>query len=1771
MSIESGDGYTVAATSADKTSVAVNSLAPIVFIRDAKSATRTITEGEQVRFLLVTNGRSRNQLDVNVVWSQSGDFINGSDLNKVVSITPGRVSQRFTIDTVDDEVDEENGTITAPLATGSNYTVSDKLTSATINVLDNDGIETAPIPPVVSISAVDSETPEGRHARFEIVTDQRLISDLTIDLQIVETRGSKPSVTNNRSVTIHERGHSGLLYANLRSDGVFTNGGTISVAIVVDEDSPYTIDTSVGGSSASVNIIEEDALPYIGIRSESSTVTEGSPANFFLEALQPIYTDISVNLRVYKYEDDGVFNYFGNSDGELHTVKLAKTTDEASNPLTTTLFPVATNENDLNESNYKIKVTLMDPEAGDLYQLEVSPDNSEIVEVIDNDATPVVSISSVKSTITEGENTEFSLAMTSKSSSDVTVDVDVSQSGDFLAATPNPLTSLIVDAQALSGTYLFATVDDTIDELDGSVTIQLKAGSGYELHNTDNQATIVVQDNDVIPVVSIAAVESPITEGEDAEFTITLSAAASIDLDIAVQITQSADFLAPQPVNNVHYQFEVGTVSRTLGVATEDDDVDEADGSVNVRVMPGEGYLVEGYDHEIIGDFTGDRVVIIVQDNDETPVPTLSISSLNASVVEGSTFTFSVQSDIIPTTEFDISIGTEFSGNFFGEDTADMRSSGNLTLDDFDFSEFNGHFNISFDTVDDDVDESNGSVTYTLESSSDYHVASSPNNSATIAIQDNDEPTPVVSISRVSASVTEGSQAVFSIAVDPNPTTAFDLVISTTFTGDFFGTDTSSGTLTIEDVTASQNYNVQTVDDNLDENDGSVTFTIQDGSDYDVKNAPNNSASITIQDDDLPVVSISSKSTSVTEGSPAVFSITVNPNPSVAFDLVISTTFTGDFFGTDSTSGTLTLEDFTASQDYNVQTVGDSLDESDGSVTFTIQDGSDYDVKNAPNNSASITIQDDDLPVVPELSIVAKSARVFATEDAVFNINFSATTTIALEINITLSSDDEDVADTSMTRTVATSDLSTSADGQKYYELVIPDSDTRADGTLTAEIQTGTTYTVDSDANSASVLISDPILSLASLATSVREGNNAQFKVTADVATKIDTAIGFQVSQTGDFLASTTITPQTMTTGNTELQVDVAITNDDVKEVDGSVTLQLVAGNNYVLHETNSSATVNIADDDTPTITFDTDKAVYVQGEPITFRYFVTPRPVRNIWFYVRFKELDHDLDFPFNFNEQINADHFENYHITLPDGREYKGRTFSGGLLSSRGLGRIEVSITDYGDDGQRYRLTNNKFIFTIVRASTPQQSFSEAVNTEVLPNVIAPITQQTAEALNERVQQAFKSDDQFLFEFAGNSEITNMLQAGGELFNDDSLTLTEILSDSSFMLSADSTGNSNITTTIWGTGYKNDALRSSNISENSWDGETFIGHLGLDAKIGEHTLLGVTSTYDESEIELEVKTEDLNLEGDITISSRSLNPYLAYNSEEFGTQFRVSAGYGTGEIEISPNGYRAERTDSSVATFLLGGSKELYSTDALFGENTLDITAKGDAWIAQQHIHGNGLNIDSAEVEVSNVRLGTEGTFNYTFDSGSTFNPKLTLGGLWEGGDLDNKVGFELGNDITYTNPYGYSVSGLSQVLLAKDFFVEEWGVQGTVQYDQDNDKIGAIYRISPTWGDPDAVDSENLWSHLTESNKDTALDESNDARMETEFGFGIKAFDEYGVVTPYSGLEFNNDGEVDYQLGSRITIGDDVEFAIEGARETQTDGDLDHKLSVEGNLTW
>ena len=68
-------------------------------------------------------------------------------------------------------------------------------------------------------------------------------------------------------------------------------------------------------------------------------------------------------------------------------------------------------------------------------------------------------------------------------------------------------------------TLSLATAVDEVDEADGTVTVTITAdASNFRLG--DAAASVAVQDDD-LPLVSIAAGTSPVTEGTAAEFTLT--------------------------------------------------------------------------------------------------------------------------------------------------------------------------------------------------------------------------------------------------------------------------------------------------------------------------------------------------------------------------------------------------------------------------------------------------------------------------------------------------------------------------------------------------------------------------------------------------------------------------------------------------------------------------------------------------------------------------------------------------------------------------------------------------------------------------------------------------------------------------------------------------------------------------------------------------------------------------------------------------------------------------------------------------------------------------------------------------------------------------------------------------------------------------------------------------------------------------------------------------------------------------------------------------
>ena len=119
--------------------------------------------------------------------------------------------------------------------------------------------------------------------------------------------------------------------------------------------------------------------------------------------------------------------------------------------------------------------------------------------------------------------------------------------------------------------------------------------------------------------------------------------------------------------------------------------------------------------------------------------------------------------------------------------------------------------------------------------------------------------------------------------------------------------------------------------------------------------------------DPEPVITISGGS-AVTEGGTATFTITASPAPATPITVNIGVTQSGSW----GASGAATVSVSGATTTYTIATSDDQTDESDGSVTATIQTGTGYTVGTA--SAATVTVADDDPPVVvdPTTGFVAR-------------------------------------------------------------------------------------------------------------------------------------------------------------------------------------------------------------------------------------------------------------------------------------------------------------------------------------------------------------------------------------------------------------------------------------------------------------------------------------------------------------------------------------------------------------------------------------------------------------------------------------------------------------------------------------------------------------------------------------------------------------------------------------------------------------------------------
>ena len=173
------------------------------------------------------------------------------------------------------------------------------------------------------------------------------------------------------------------------------------------------------------------------------------------------------------------------------------------------------------------------------------------VAVRDNDE-PVISIAAGTG-VTEGTPASFTLTAVPAPHAALTVSLAVTQSGDY-AASGQTGTRQVVIPTGGSAAFEVATVNDTADEPDGSVTATVAASTGYAVAVSPNDAaSVAVADDDVaaagVPTLSVNDVEVKEGPYRRVTFTVTLSEALEKYVSFYYRVRESSPVSAKRGVD----------------------------------------------------------------------------------------------------------------------------------------------------------------------------------------------------------------------------------------------------------------------------------------------------------------------------------------------------------------------------------------------------------------------------------------------------------------------------------------------------------------------------------------------------------------------------------------------------------------------------------------------------------------------------------------------------------------------------------------------------------------------------------------------------------------------------------------------------------------------------------------------------------------------------------------------------------------------------------------------------------------------------------------------------------------------------------------------------------------------------------------------------------------------------------------------------------------------------------------------------------------------
>ena len=1078
-----------------------------------------VTEGTGAQFTVNASPAPSANLTVQLDVSDDdmSDFVDaGDEGRKTVTITAGQTSATFTVDTVADTTGEANGDVTVVVASGDGYVVGGS-SSAQVTVNDS---------PILSVRLASTSNQEGKGNGIAINVRNVVMNILLSSTRSTSTaflfclkntgtatfRTASPGTAADFDITPYNRSiplpmnaqncHTYTLPAGSARQRAWLkilgdNTPEADETVVLElRDPPNGVAVSSTMGTATYTINNDDGTPPTITVTGGTAVTEGADAQFTVNASTAPSANLTVQLDV---SDDDMSDFVAAADEGRKTVTISAGQTSAT-------FTVNTVADTTEEPNGDVTVVVA---SGDGYVVDTTPTGTATVTVTDDDLAHSITImESGGTTVSEdGTTTDtYTVVLDNAPSHSVTVTATAGAKATLTFTTTN-----WNQAQTITVTG----VDDDIDNAGDARTVTIAhAASSTDPTSTITNAgsvTVTVTDDETAGLVFDSDAVS-VDEGDSSSYTVALASQPSANVTVTISGQAGTDLTVDTDpdMNNDQATLTFTTsnwsVAKTVEIEAGQDD-DAANDSITLTHTPSGG----GYG----SDQNKDLKVTIMEDD---VIPTLKVEIPN--VTEGETGT--VKLTLSPPSSQSIRLSTEIytvnCNNISCPQGTTPASSSDVPRDArrIIFAPGDTTHTVPLTTTDDSTIESTEvffleiagfAVTEaTIDPSTPAYTSRGGSEGPVygwfVHILDNDYPAnPNVTITPGKSPVTEGGVLKFTVTATPAPTSAtmVSVVVTedTSDSQDFVASsDEITHTVTIP-ASGSQGagtatLTIATVRDSTSEPNGTVTATVAGGTGYMVGHP--SSAMITVNDNDSPAnpnVTIIPGKSPVTEGASVTFTVTATPAPTSATTVSVAvtedTSDSQDFVASSNEithtvtipasgspgAGTATL---------TIATVGDSTSESNGEVMATVAGSSDYTVGDP--SSATVTVNDDDNPANPIITIAHGAAAVTEGESLTFTVTATPAPTAATTVSVAVTEDSgggQDFLDPADETTHTVTVPASGSQGAGTATLTIAtvaDGMSEPDGEVTAMVADGTDYTVG-DPSAAMVTVSNLLPPLA--------------------------------------------------------------------------------------------------------------------------------------------------------------------------------------------------------------------------------------------------------------------------------------------------------------------------------------------------------------------------------------------------------------------------------------------------------------------------------------------------------------------------------------------------------------------------------------------------------------------------------------------------------------------------------------------------------------------